>query len=101
MRPLSTSWAEGKGTNLNCQIPKTQIWHCHVQIIRLSEIGRYTYGIIIGPNFFCEPEFQIGLHYRAFQDYLRLLRLQAENYRFILFKYITMIDGDEISLGPV
>ena len=23
MRPLSTSWAEGKGTNLNCQIPKT------------------------------------------------------------------------------
>ena len=40
MRPLSTSWAEGKGTNLNCQIPKTQIWHCHVQIIRLSEIGR-------------------------------------------------------------
>ena len=26
--------------NLNCQIPKTRIWHCHVQIIRLSEIGR-------------------------------------------------------------
>ena len=25
---------------MKCQIPKTRIWHCHVQIIRLGESGR-------------------------------------------------------------